>query len=93
MNDNNVTDVLLQKLTSTSKDFDDELISAVIDLLIILLTNGNTDVQQSVYKFFVSKSSSENFFKKLHDIIHEEIDRVEDEEKSKNIKELKESAK
>ena len=85
MNDNKVTNVLLQKLISTSKGFDDELISAGIDLQIILLTNGNNNVQQSVFRFFVSNPSSEHFFLKLHNMIHDEIYRIEDEEQNVNV--------
>jgi hypothetical protein len=52
---------------------DNEIFQLFLNILVELLIGGNREVQNSIYAFFIQSNESEVFFKKIHDVIEEEI--------------------
>jgi len=51
----------------------DQLFNDLIVFGIQILDGGNHDVQKSIYNYFLNFTSSEVFFMRIHERIHEEI--------------------
>lgn len=69
--------MLLSLLTDYSNPkSNDEVFSDLINFGIKLLEDGNTDVQKSVYLYFMNFPSSEVFFKRIHTRLSDEIQNI-----------------
>ena len=69
--------MILSLLSDSSKD---NISDKIFDDLILfgkkILKGGNKEVQKSIYNYFINNTSSEVFFKRIHEKITDEISRL-----------------
>ncbi|EAR92909.2 zinc finger, C2H2 type family protein (macronuclear) [Tetrahymena thermophila SB210] len=77
LNQNNATYMLMSLLSDHSNPKQNDAVFAdLIHFGIVLLEDGNNEVQKSVYTYFMNFTSSEVFFKRIHTILTDEIIRL-----------------
>ncbi|KRX08878.1 MIR motif [Pseudocohnilembus persalinus] len=78
-----LTTVVLNVICDT-ETMDSYIFQQLILLLNTLLQGGNINVQETIYKFFITNKKSEKFFQKIYTFILDEIQKIE--QISKQIK-------
>lgn len=74
LNQNNAVYMTLSLMSDYSNPkLSDQLFNDLIVFGIQILDGGNHDVQKSIYSYFLNFTSSEVFFMRIHERIHEEI--------------------
>lgn len=87
LNEKNTTLMVLTHLSDYNKmKSNNELFLPLIQLAIKLLIGGNRNVQKNFYSYFTNFASSEVFFMKIHERIHEEIAEMKKNEKKEKSK-------
>lgn len=69
--------MLLSLLSNYSNPkMNEQIFNNLIEFGIILLNDGNNEVQKSVYSYFQNYMTSEVFFMRIHSKIHDEINEI-----------------
>ena len=72
LNSLRTTKILINMLASEEED-DYYFLFNIMELMILLVEEGNTQVQNTIYNQFTTNSNTEKFFKKIYTLIEREI--------------------